>query len=446
VKRIRFRVAALGLLVLVAATACSSSGNASSDKVQHVSVWAETGGWTDIDKTFVKSFNASHPNVQIDYTAQPDDTIIQTLLLALRTGSGPDMMFGPGVSDVEPGGFAARVGPLLDAATKQAYAPYLSGNYDYIINGQPIALPTAQVPVRLVYNKDLFQSAGLDPNSPPKTFSEVEADANAIYKSSGGKAYGYALPLAFDGYLPNFTEPMINAGNPSLTYFGLFDSQTQKFEMDAFAPAIQMYRDLISSKAMFPGSGTLNRDAMRAAFSSGKLGMYVGNSLEVGALGAQLKTKVNWGAAQLPVPDGQTLQAETSFIGSEMFVNSKPKNMTATAEVYNAWMGPGRICPLAKAGVIYPTSLTVLKDPSCQPGSGIPGYKDFEPTSFDHNPAPSPATSITVSGQSYDQAIAALILNNANIDSTLNGLAARYDAAYQAAVKAGKVKASDYGG
>ena len=51
--------------------------------------------------------------------------------------------------------------------------------------GQVIALPTAAYAQALQYNRQLFSEAGLNPNKPPTTWAQVEADAKADHPEDG---------------------------------------------------------------------------------------------------------------------------------------------------------------------------------------------------------------------------------------------------------------------
>jgi sn-glycerol 3-phosphate transport system substrate-binding protein len=65
------------------------------------------------------------------------------------------------------------------------YVPAVSGYYT-APNGQMLSLPFNSSTTVLHYNKDAFKAAGLDPNSPPKTWPELVLTA-AKLKASGHK-------------------------------------------------------------------------------------------------------------------------------------------------------------------------------------------------------------------------------------------------------------------
>ena len=55
--------------------------------------------------------------------------------------------------------------------------------------GQVIAIPTAAYAQALSYNRQLFSEAGLNPNKPPTTWAQVEADAKQISQKTGKAGY-----------------------------------------------------------------------------------------------------------------------------------------------------------------------------------------------------------------------------------------------------------------
>ena len=55
--------------------------------------------------------------------------------------------------------------------------------------GQVVALPTAAYAQALHYNRQLFSEAGLNPNKPPTTWAQVEADAKLISQKTGEAGY-----------------------------------------------------------------------------------------------------------------------------------------------------------------------------------------------------------------------------------------------------------------
>ena len=61
------------------------------------------------------------------------------------------------------------------------------GSMKAVTAGKTIyGLPTSNYTQGLIYNRELFQQAGLNPDNPPTTWAQVEADATAISKLGNG--------------------------------------------------------------------------------------------------------------------------------------------------------------------------------------------------------------------------------------------------------------------
>lgn len=74
-----------------------------------------------------------------------------------------------------------------------------AGNFD----GKQYGVPISIFPRSIYYNKDLFEKAGLDPNSPPTTGAELMEDAKAIAALGDGTT-GLFFNLAGSGAFRNF--------------------------------------------------------------------------------------------------------------------------------------------------------------------------------------------------------------------------------------------------
>ncbi|WP_347137480.1 sn-glycerol-3-phosphate ABC transporter substrate-binding protein UgpB [Paracoccus sp. SSK6] len=70
-----------------------------------------------------------------------------------------------------------------------AYLPAVTGYYSDT-EGKMLSLPFNSSTPILYYNKDVFQKAGLDPETPPKTWAEVEEFSNKI-RGSGAATCGF---------------------------------------------------------------------------------------------------------------------------------------------------------------------------------------------------------------------------------------------------------------
>ena len=140
-----------------------------------------------------KDFNAK----QKDYKVTPVfkgtyDESMTAAIAAFRAGNAPNILqvFEVGTATMMASKGAIKPVTVLmkEAGAKfdpAVYVPAVSGYYT-ASNGQMMSLPFNSSTTVFHYNKDAFKAAGLDPESPPKTWPEV-ALAAAKLKASGHK-------------------------------------------------------------------------------------------------------------------------------------------------------------------------------------------------------------------------------------------------------------------
>ena len=435
----------LGLISVCAATALVAAGCSGGDDdggVPTITIWVQSSSETAVDERWVEDFNAENDDVQVEYRSMPSDRFANDLMLAMRTDEGPDIFHGPSPAEVVNPGFALPLEDYLSEETRAEFDGYLEGSFDYIIQDSIYALPYKFNGTRMLINRDLFTEAGLDPDSPPQTFSEVREAAEAITESSGGNAYGFAVPLAWNGVYQNHIEPLAMAVNPNLTRVGLFDRERQEFAMEEFEPILQLYRDLQADGSMFPSIGTLDRDSLRSEFANGQVGMYVGSSLEVGVMNDALDTDVDWDAVRIPVPDGTEYQRSSGTVVAGGFVSSQTEDPELAVRVYEEWLSADRTCELTEEGHVIPV-LESLNE--CVP-SDITGYEEFVPSEemLDTPDPIAPGNALRITGTPYEDIIAELAVTDADMAPALEELSTRYTEAYQEGVDSGELDAGDY--
>jgi sn-glycerol 3-phosphate transport system substrate-binding protein len=140
-----------------------------------------------------KDFNSSQSAYRVVPTFKGSyDESMTAAIAAFRAGNAPHILqvFEVGTATM----MASRnaivpVGEVMKKAgvtfDPNAYVPAVAGYYT-APNGQMLSFPFNSSTTVFHYNKDAFRAAGLDPNSPPKTWPEVTLAA-AKLKASGHK-------------------------------------------------------------------------------------------------------------------------------------------------------------------------------------------------------------------------------------------------------------------
>lgn len=195
----------------------SSSKTVTGAKAEHINItfWHGMGGNLGVSlNKLVKDFNDSQKNITVTAQFQGDyDAALNKLKSSQLSNSGPDVMqcYDIGTRYMID---SKAIVPVQDFIDKEKYdtstlEPNLLAYYtvDKKLNSMPF---NSSTPI-LYYNKTAFKAAGLDPNTPPKTLTEVETMAKKLLKKdASGKViqYGYAMPI----YAWFFEQFMIKQG------------------------------------------------------------------------------------------------------------------------------------------------------------------------------------------------------------------------------------------
>ncbi|MET0335099.1 MAG: sn-glycerol-3-phosphate ABC transporter substrate-binding protein UgpB, partial [Rhizobacter sp.] len=154
------------------------------------SMTAVNGEWVN---DLAKEFNASQKGFKIVPTFKGSyDESMTAAVAAFRSGNAPHILqvFEVGTATMMASkGVVVPVGKMMtDAGYKfnpAGYVPAVAGYYT-APNGQMLSFPFNSSTTIFYINKDAFKAAGLDPNTPPKTWPEVVAAA-AKLKANGHK-------------------------------------------------------------------------------------------------------------------------------------------------------------------------------------------------------------------------------------------------------------------
>jgi arabinogalactan oligomer/maltooligosaccharide transport system substrate-binding protein len=216
----RFKAGSAGIavaaLALTLAACGSDSGDSDSntdsegDSSSSADLSAELTWWDTSDATneapaydeLIKKFNEEYPDVTIKHETVPFDQTQNKFKTAAESGSGaPDILRAEVAWTPE----FASLGYLyaLDgtAALENNFleTPLSSNVYE----GKTYGVPQVTDTLGLMYNKALFEKAGLDPEAPPTTWEEVgdaakalksKAKVDGIYLNSGGY---FLLPFMY---------------------------------------------------------------------------------------------------------------------------------------------------------------------------------------------------------------------------------------------------------
>ncbi|TDF88917.1 ABC transporter substrate-binding protein [Paenibacillus piri] len=313
-KRIRRMVSSITVLgLLLTSAACGgpqepgTSGGSGEKKA--VEVWVRDNV-AKLLETPVKQFNDSHPNIQVKMTSVPAASFSEQFATAVASKNLPDVVS----IDLVLAPYFASVGAFKDITASYgqlAYKDQLNANMVNMgkYNGKQYALPLSADVSALIYNKDHFKDAGLDPEKPPVTWKELREYAK---KLTTNDRFGFVYSASVPGTLMFTFLPFLWGNGGSITSD---DGKQVLIDKPESVEALKFMSDLTNEdKAVPAGSPTYGGQQAYDAFTSGKASMIVYGNFKVSDLNLNFP-KINYGVALIPKNEGKQ---HSSFAGGDL--------------------------------------------------------------------------------------------------------------------------------
>lgn len=173
----------------------------------------QSESWGETLEELNQQFLDDHPGVTIERVVQPFDEYNQLVTAANSGRSGPDvLMLLPGGGTLN---FASALTPLNDRIDDEMLDSLLgweSVSQSFDPEEGILATPIGLQGMVYWYNKQLFEEAGLDPESPPTTFDELLVASetlkeNDVVPLGGGNAEGALTQWMFSLVWPAVGTP-----------------------------------------------------------------------------------------------------------------------------------------------------------------------------------------------------------------------------------------------
>ncbi|SHM34737.1 ABC transporter substrate-binding protein [Roseibium suaedae] len=182
--------------------------------------------------------------------------------------------------------------PMTDAE-KETYYPNIVDTVTF--DGTQWGVPVAFSTKALYWNKALFKQAGLDPETPPKTWAE-EIEFAKIIKEKTGIA-GYGLPAkTFDNTMHQFLHWVYTNNGKIIDAEGNIVMNSPEV-----LAALQAYKDITPYSV--EGPTAYEQNEIRAVWLDGKVAMLQSSS---GAAVRAADAGMEWGVTTLPLGPSAT--------------------------------------------------------------------------------------------------------------------------------------------
>lgn len=292
-------------LMLIIIVSCSVT--TASKSVVKLTLWTHQRHMADLIKELVNKFNDTtgrQKGIEVSMRILGDDSwpMFQE---AQKNGEGPDL-YSSGYMTGYPDPFKAGAQTWFDdfpdfRQWKRQWPSWywVEGMTTY--QGHVYSIPAQVFNSRLIYNRDIFRAAGLDPDHPPRSYQELREAARRISDYGHGRFFGFAYCGAESWPMEWLPSQWAEAnGEPAY-----WDWKNGRWAMVGYNRVFHMLLDLQKDGSLFPGTAVLTNEALRAQFAEGRIGMFMGEFWDVGVLNAQFPAKCDWGVAPIPTYDGK---------------------------------------------------------------------------------------------------------------------------------------------
>lgn len=345
--------------ILAGAVLCALTGPAIAQP-KTISLWHPFTLETDMIYGGIKAFNESQNEYRIDPRIVPGPQMDSELIKAIASGSVPDLVTldNPVVASFSAQG---TLTDLTDRVAKSATikpdvyfkGPWASGLWKQRI----FAVPRDANTLALCYNADMFKAKGLDPEKPPKTWTEL-LDAAKTLKDPAKNVYGFGFSAvqAEEGVF-QFLPFLHQAG-------GAIDKLDAPEATEALTFWADMVKDGIASRDVI----NQRQYEVTNTFMAGNAAMVMCGPWELPRL--QKEAKFEWRLALLPVKAGKDIAA--SALGGYDWVVPKGAKQVDGAFRFIEFMSDPKILNEGwKTGRLAPRTDVTVAEPLWPQAYGI---------------------------------------------------------------------------
>ena len=236
----------------------------------------------DINDEFWAAWKATYPNIETDAQNIDYNQLLDKLRTALLGNAGPMVLRLQILGGVE---FAAKgyFEELKPEDVGYSTADFWPGAMKSVTwEGVPYGIPTNNETMALIWNADIFDRAGLDPENPPATWDDVVDYSKQIKDKLGIAGYGLVArqnagntPFRFMPQLWAYGGGALDEAEATPTYDSIY------LNNDGARAALQASYDMYVRDQSVPASALTNtQNENQSPFIAGQLAMMIAHPSE----------------------------------------------------------------------------------------------------------------------------------------------------------------------
>ncbi|WP_408008499.1 ABC transporter substrate-binding protein [Pseudalkalibacillus sp. A8] len=275
----------LSMLIVTALliSGCKSAETTKDDKQVEIEFWTMqlSPTFDDYINGVISDFEEENPDIKVKWVDVPWADMEKKILAAVASETAPD------VANLNPQ-FASKLAELDalvnmdEMVDEEKQNEFFEGVWkSNTFNDKTFGIPWYLSSQVTMYNTEIFKEAGLDPDSPPKTFDELKDVAKTIKEETG--KYAFFPPLDASHLLETLVMMDVDLTNEDMTKAAFNTPEGVK----AFEFFVDLYQnDLIPREVLTEGHGKA-------------IDMYQAGQLAILASGPQFLNKVEENAPDI---------------------------------------------------------------------------------------------------------------------------------------------------
>ena len=425
--------------LIVAATVFAGGGRQSqgaAGRVEEVFLFSSVGAYQRLLEQEVQKWNEGEgASIGVRIRMETNiDTYGPVLQSMLQAGTVPDLFDTYADLEIIAAGYTKNLYEVPELADLvERFKPYLVQGINFHGNNL-VALPLEILPMKMVYNKEIFAKAGIA--APPKTWTELVDIAKRITDAGKGEFYGF-------GWTTLWTYSFRRLGmeaNVHNTGASFFNTNNGTYDFRPFKPAIEAVAQMYRDGSLFPTPMDQHIDPIRNRFAEGRVGMEVAPAYDISVYNTQFPCNFDWGVFDVPTfQPGAAPYKGMALNRANVSISSRvsSQRMAAVAAAFRFLHSEYLYGKLYANSAIIPHEPGIIA--STRMENALRNWDVMSDTTNFLPALPDPTNLLNLEGDDMHVTFERIMLGRSTFDAEVDALNRRYNEAYQRAKAQGVV-------